>query len=497
MPPKKQEPQEFTGRALQQGVIAVPLRRAMEAAMNARRDVLMDLNVDYPAGGRDKARDWVRDQIDDVTSRSSDAGFSEPNHQYVTARLTGRQILKLVDLDAAAAEKIASSQPEGTKPPPVAKCRAIFRVWPDFEVSALLDRSLATIKADAACRSFASSGSGIVWAVLDTGVDQRHPHFATHNTLQLDESFEHRNFTSDPGDGLDDPNGHGTHVAGVIAGELSQEQQKFSAVLTQQNQDGGLGFDSLHPPRMAGVAPKCKILSLKVLDRRGKGNVSSIIAALSMIQEINGGGRRLRVQGVNLSLGHSFDPEWFACGQSPLCVEVNRLVKSGVVVVVAAGNSGYGALSLASGATHMACLDLTINDPGNADGAITVGSTHRHMPHTYGVSFFSSKGPTGDGRCKPDLVAPGEKILSCAAGTMAADQQAFDPQCLYVESSGTSMAAPHVSGALAAFLSVRQEFIGQPEELKRIFCESATDLKRDRNFQGAGLLDLMRALQKV
>jgi hypothetical protein len=61
-------------------------------------------------------------------------------------------------------------------------------------------------------------------------------------------------------------------------------------------------------------------------------------------------------------------------------------------------------------------MSLTINDPGNADLAITVGSTHRDMPHVYGVSYFSSKGPTGDGRDKPDLVAPGEKILSAAAG---------------------------------------------------------------------------------
>src|SRR4030095_2408973 len=61
-------------------------------------------------------------------------------------------------------------------------------------------------------------------------------------------------------------------------------------------------------------------------------------------------------------------------------------------------------------------LTMTINDPGNAALAITVGATHRDMPHTYGVSYFSSKGPTGDGRLKPDLVAPGERIPSAAAG---------------------------------------------------------------------------------
>jgi subtilisin family serine protease len=146
-------------------------------------------------------------------------------------------------------------------------------------------------------------------------------------------------------------------------------------------------------------------------------------------------------------------------------------------------------------------MDLTINDPGNAELAITVGSTHRDMPHIYGVSFFSSKGPTGDGRAKPDLVAPGEKILSCAAGRKLADanlsQINMENTAVYVEDSGTSMAAPHVSGVIAAFLSVRREFIGQPERVKEIFLSSATDLQRTPYFQGRGLVDLMRSIQSV
>jgi subtilisin family serine protease len=142
-------------------------------------------------------------------------------------------------------------------------------------------------------------------------------------------------------------------------------------------------------------------------------------------------------------------------------------------------------------------MDLTINDPGNADLAITVGSTHKDMPHVYGVSYFSSKGPTGDGRAKPDLVAPGEKILSCAAGKRLEEMQALGHDCDYLELSGTSMAAPHVSGVIAAFLSIRQEYIGYPEKVKEIFLSTATDLKRERYFQGYGLVDLMRAVQSV
>ena len=164
----------------------------------------------------------------------------------------------------------------------------------------------------------------------------------------------------------------------------------------------------------------------------------------------------------------------------------------------AGGNYSY---RIASGAGDQSSLSIT--DPGNADLAITVGSTHREMPHMYGVSYFSSRGPTGDGRLKPDLLAPGERIISCAAGREvqkypATDEQGVDlGEILYCEQSGTSMAAPHVSGAVAAFLSVRSEFKGEPEKVKEIFLGNAVDLHRESRFQGAGLLDLMKVLQAV
>lgn len=255
------------------------------------------------------------------------------------------------------------------------------------------------------------------------------------------------------------------------------------------------------------MAPKCTLLSMRILDDHGGGQVSAIIDAFEEIQRLNGYGRRIVIAGVNLSVGYPFDAKWFGCGQSPLCIEVDRLVRSGVVVVAAAGNSGYGTYATAFTKGWAATLPQTINDPGNADLAITVGSTHREKPHLYGISYFSSKGPTGDGRLKPDLVAPGERIISCAsaqsrlpATVSAADGSTHAVPAdayTYREDSGTSMAAPHVSGLIASFLSIRKEFIGQPELVKALFVDNATDLRRDRTFQGAGLVDVMRAIQAV
>jgi subtilisin family serine protease len=290
---------------------------------------------------------------------------------------------------------------------------------------------------------------------------------------------------------LVDKFGHGTHVAGIIGGiYLSDKPAK--AMRTKLGQGEQVEVFEEDITQIAGMAPSCKLVSLKVLNDDGEGDVSNIIAAIDRIQNMNDFGRSLKIHGVNLSVGYEFDPLWFACGQSPICVEVNRLVRSGVVVVVAAGNTGYGVLSANQRATGAGFM-LTINDPGNAEFAITVGSTHRDSPHTYGVSYFSSKGPTGDGRIKPDLVAPGERILSCCSSK----KSGANGTNTYVEDSGTSMAAPHVSGVIAALLSIRREYIGNPEKVKELFLSTATDLGRNCYFQGRGLVDLMRAIQSV
>ena len=511
----------FTPEVLDKTVIAIPLLDLLKKTEEgpepqAPLPVIIDANLEYPDGARaarQRIEQEIRAAIDKVggngVSQGINAAKSQLSEQYVFAVLEPRVIRELVRLDSEGRRKPTPTKRKAARPIP----RAIYRIWPDFQIKALINRSVATVKADAARSSFSASGKDVVWAVLDSGIDASHPHFAKHKNLELSPALPHRDFTAVDGDGepLRDDFGHGTHVAGIIAGEIPNgADRRIVALARHRDEHGEITLDRLELDAISGMAPQCKLLSLKVLDKNGQGTASNLIAAIAAIQQINGYGRRLQVHGVNMSVGYDFEPEWFACGQSPLCVEVDRLVRSGVVVVVAAGNTGYGFAQSAFRGTIAAGMGLTINDPGNADLAITVGATHRDMPHVYGVSYFSSKGPTGDGRPKPDLVAPGEKILSCAAGQLKAttlEQAAARPDtegqppcagdCLYVEDSGTSMAAPHVSGVVAAFLSIRREFVGRPEDVKRIFTSSATDLNRDRYFQGHGLVDLMRAIQSV
>jgi subtilisin family serine protease len=486
-------PEAYDPRILDRSVIAIPLLRRIERAAEhkPRRPVpvVIDVNLNYP-GGRPAATERTLELIETAVREAGDEGIQQGagalarGGPYVVARLQPAVIKRLAVLDRST----------GDHGP------AIFHVWPDFVARALLDKSVSTVKADAVRASFAAHGEGITWAVLDTGVRRDHLHFREHGNLDVG-PLEHKDFTRTTGP-TSDKNGHGTHVAGIIAGHaVSTEKHPLRAVRYERDEDGNVSERAVPVSAISGVAPMTRIVSYKVLTDDGLGRTSDILTALDHIQKVNDHGRMIKIQGVNLSLGYDFDPEWFACGQSPLCVEIDRLVRSGVVVVVAAGNTGYAYAADAGQKRAIAAgRALTVNDPGNAELAITVGSTHRDMPHVYGVSYFSSKGPTGDGRAKPDLVAPGERILSAAAGEMekaVSARRDGGGRVDYVESSGTSMAAPHVSGVIAAFLSIRREFIGRPERVKEIFTSTATDLGRVREFQGHGLVDAMRAIQSV
>ncbi len=500
--PKKESP--YDPFNMQVGILSVPLLDELAKAKGKGKTairILIEINLEFPEG-RAEAEACIKQKLP-ITGPA----FLTNNSLFIATEATPRVIRSLVEWNH-----------EHRRP--------IHRVWPDFKVKALLQKSLATIKADAATRTFACAGEEIVWAVIDSGIQTDHVHFEANANTKFEgpdgqkSQIEHQCFV--PGSKVDvhkDPSGHGTHVAGIIAGasmlDPTSAEKSWMISSSRQTSDDDIRVErhDFTAP-ITGVAPCCKLVSLRVLDAEGHGFASATLRAIDYVQQVNSLGRRIRIHGVNLSLGHDFNPEWFGCGHSPLCTEVNRLVRSGVVVVVSAGNCGHGKQSITDNdgqvqRIHNGGMLMSIMDPGNAALPITVGATHRFMPHTYGVSWFSSKGPTGDGRIKPDLVAPGERIVSAAAGKALQGEidrleqhgghlpSDADRRRAYIEQSGTSMAAPHVSGAIAAFLSARREFVGQPEEVKRVFLSTALDLQRERYLQGAGLLDLLKALQSV
>jgi serine protease AprX len=476
-------------------LISRPLAELMERARRGQRiGVVIELSEKHPKGV-DGARSHVVKLLEDNAPRAP----RRPMRGYVATALTAAEIRKVVRAEQDRDQSERRTSPDKPMPTTHGPRWAIHRMWPNFEVGALIHRSIITTKCDAAQRSFEAMGDGLVWAVLDSGIDGDHAHFARHDNLgRLRGDLPHRSFvqTASP-DPLTDPAGHGTHVAGILAGEqIAGTEHEIIAATWYHNDRGDTAARELSLPRISGMAPRCRLLSCKVLRDDGSGDVAAVLAALEYIQDLNHGGRELKVHGVNLSVGYPFDPSWFGTGLTPICREVDRLVRSGVVVVVAAGNTGYGYALDPKEQQFRLGFDMTINDPGNTEAALTVGSTST-MPHTTGVSYFSSKGPTGDGRLKPDLVAPGERVVSAGAGALLAKARTVAPNATYVENSGTSMAAPHVSGAAAAFLSVHREFIGRPNDVKQILLDAATDIGRSRTFQGRGVVDLMRAIQSV
>jgi len=219
-----------------------------------------------------------------------------------------------------------------------------------------------------------------------------------------------------------------------------------------------------------------------VFDDAGRSREFEVVVGLAFLRWLNRQ-ENSRIDGVNISLSIPFAVDNFACGWTPVCVECDRLVSAGVVVVVSAGNSGFddsrGTMSIGSGFQM-----ISIADPGNAETVITVGATHRTDPHRYGPISRSARGPTADGRHKPDLLAPGDGVWGPVPGGR------------WERKSGTSQAAPHVSAAAAMLLARYPELRGRPYRVKEILCETATDLRRLVDFQGHGLVDALRALQR-
>jgi len=396
----------------------------------------------------------------------------------------------------------------------------IFSVSLNRRVSPAIARSVPAVKGDAARSLFKVNTSKITWAVLDSGIDETHPAFRVdtpkpgQRNSRVVKTFDFtrmRKIVRISGDLKADAR----EIAADLGKPVPQIEAALDSIRRGAKADGKLNWQliesvlelekpatplSSHGTHVAGIigarqpagnteladgmCPDIQLYDFRVLAKTLKDTEFAVIAALQYIRYVNERHSYVTIHGANLSLSIPHNVRNYACGRTPVCNECQRLIESGVVVVAAAGNRGYQRFETKDGPFENYTA-FSVTDPGNADDVITVGATHGNWPHTYGVSFFSSRGPTGDGRPKPDLVAPGERISAPIPGTGVGAE------------SGTSMAAPHVSGAAAMLMARYPELVGNPRRIKRILCESATDLDRERSFQGHGMLDVLRAFQSI
>jgi subtilisin family serine protease len=347
------------------------------------------------------------------------------------------------DGDAAAVWRALTTAPRAGTPYATAAA-GLGKVWLDAVRAAPPSPSAAQsapVKTAAATATSAEkttyNGKGVTIAVLDTGIDARHP------------DLKGRVIASKIFSGTktaDDKVGHGTHVASIAAGTGAESHGKY-----------------------AGVAPGASLLNGKVLDDAGEGEDSAILAGMEWAA---GKGARI----VNLSLGGADTP-----GADPLETAIDTLSKAdGTLFAVAAGNDGPDSGS--------------IDSPGSADAAITVGAVN----HKGRIADFSSRGPrVGDGAVKPDLTAIGVDVTAADAPGSEIDQDPSvdHPAAGYVTLSGTSMATPQVAGSAAVLAQRHPTWSGA--RLKAALIGSARPAAYSAYTQGAGQLDLARALKQT
>ncbi len=255
----------------------------------------------------------------------------------------------------------------------------VRRVWSDWGVNGDRDGSYTTF-----------SKNDVVICILDTGIDVRHVDLDGGKVIGWYDAINGRTAPYDD-------QGHGTHVAGIAAG----------------TGEGNAAY--------RGVAPGAALVGVKVLNSAGSGTTSQIINGINwMIANKN----TYNIRIGNMSLGSSASSD----GTDSLSMAVNNAVDNGIIMCVAAGNSGPA--------------KYTIGSPAAAAKAITVGALYDPGERGWALAPFSSRGPTADNRIKPDICAPGANIMSCRHNTTSS----------YVTMSGTSMACPFMAGVIALML---------------------------------------------
>ncbi|MGW6277884.1 S8 family serine peptidase [Kribbella sp. NPDC055071] len=397
-----------------------------------------DVAADVSAGKLDRRLFDITTLLDD---RYDDAGttsipliitYSGQAKRSALSAATTTHNLPAINASAVkVAKKDAATFLNGIRTARSAAAAAPTKIWLDSKRKVALDQSVPQIGAPAAWKA-GYTGKGVKIAVLDTGVDATHPDLADRVVAQ-------QNFTAE---GPDDEVGHGTHVASIIAGSGAAS--------------GG---------RYRGVAPDATLYAGKVCGVDDCPE-SSILAGMEWAAT------EVHATAVNLSVGGQDTAEL-----DPLEQAVNRLTaQTGTLFVIAAGNDGPDA--------------GTIESPGSADAALTVGAVDKQDK----LADFSSRGPRiGDGAIKPDVVAPGVSIVAAKAKNSTIGAPVGD---YYLRLDGTSMATPHATGSIA--LLAQQHQAWQAADLKGALMASAKPLAGLSVFeQGAGRIDVGKATQQT
>lgn len=314
----------------------------------------------------------------------------------------------------------------------------------------MLQQSAPLIGATQAWEKYSATGKGVVVAVLDDGAYEQHPDLQAKLVRSFNAAVGGGPVSQ--GSGVVVPageEGHGTHVAGTVVGTGGQSGGDYR-----------------------GIAPDARFVNVRVFSAPNQTNSDIVLRGLDWVLD-NRDALKIKVASMSLG-GRPSD------GKDALSRAVDLAVDEGLVVVAAAGNGGPG--------------PKTVSSPGAAQKAITVGAVDKRKA----IAEFSSRGPTVDGRVKPDLVAPGKDIVAAvppastgqANGVLAGKSASY-----YGSLSGTSMATPHVAGVVALMLQVDPGLT--PHQVKRILLATAQDVgkKGIDNETGYGFVNAIAAVQ--
>jgi serine protease AprX len=425
-------------------------KQAARAARIARRHVKLDLALN----------DAVEDQANGQSNVIIE--FNDESDSVNLVKAFGGKSGRRLGLLKARVAKLSNRQLKA-----LANDKRVKRIHLDRPVKGFMGRTAVTVGARAVQELMGYTGAGVGVAVVDSGITGWHDDLTDANGNQRVARFvDFVNGYTQPYDDW----GHGTHVAGIVAGN---------------------GYDT-NGLRTA-IAPGAHIVALKALDQDGNGTISNIIAAIDYAVA-NKDALNIRV--INLSLGAGVYESY---NTDPLTVAAKRAVDAGIVVVAAAGNLGKAANGLPQYGA--------IGSPGNAPWVITVGAsstngTVRRQDDT--MAAFSSRGPTMiDYAAKPDLVAPGygtislsdpiSKFYTTKAQFLLPGQVATNYQP-YLALSGTSMSAPVVAGTVALMLQANPNLT--PNLVKAMLQFTAQEYPGYDVFtQGAGFLNARGAVR--